>query len=76
MLLSSHLRKNLPASALMNNAAMNIHVQCLDICFHFSFSRTRIAGSYGDCMLKCVRKLSLYEIKFIRLVGCMIGVTF
>lgn len=55
---------------------MNVHVQYLDTCFHFSVPRTGIAGSYGDCMLKHIRKLRLYEIKFIRIAGHMIGVMF
>lgn len=41
-----------------------------------SVPRTGIAGSYGDCILKYIRKLSLYGIKFIKIAGHMIGVTF
>ena len=45
--------------AIINNAAMNIHVQefCVNICFHFSGLRLRsgIAESYGKSMFNILR---------------------
>ena len=44
--------------AIVNNSAVNIHIQIFESCFHFFeyIPRSGIAGSYGNSMFNFLRK--------------------